>query len=602
MSAVDKLRESAAVLQEVDVTEIISSLAMGIADAQRQLDNNSVQQLIQLADPNNGFNGKSLIELGFTPAFYHFQHADVSASISLKMKLKQETSFGISLQGSYSSQKGFNQDRMDTLQQLDRSKERSEFKSSRSFVMEASESNSLRISSQEIKMDQEEGSYTRLENFEQDMREVENVDRVRSQISAKEQATEASEDHLVIRNAGGFVSIYVPAQVTDDEGILKLTDYSESTAIDIDPSGGASDNFNVAADFQTTFDTAYTKNGNQGVTGFSPAGVLTTKGGAPDESILTHYFEFDKAYIDFSAGDNNTNKSYFHMLSKILINDPSARITITGSTDTSGTDLYNEGLSEDRAKALKCWFTSVGVPENQIKTEKKGETIAIQNIADGTKDRAYRFARVRLTSASDYLFFKGGAFKQDATPDDQAADKNKFIYTKATEASKTWPAILLESTSANLSINETSYNDIVKEINDSRSTNKYSAEYRNDIIYALHDETKISYVTYSKSEDSIDIQSASASSSSEQGEEETYLISENENFLSNFKQDASELDTSSSFAVGGSIDFRMARQFEINMEGNASVSARLVSLPAPTELLNEIKANLGSGSTNNSGN
>ena len=593
MSAVDKLRESAAVLQEVDVTEIISSLALGIAEAQQKLDNNSIQQLTVLADPSNGVNGKSLIELGFAPAFYHFQYADVSASISLKLKLKEETSFGISLKADYSSQKGFSEDKLELLEKTERSDERKEFRGSRTFVMDAKESNSLRIANSEVRMDQEQGSYSRVEQFEQDVRDVSQVDRVRSSIEAYESVDEQTEENLVVRNSGGFVTIFVPATRADAEGILKLADYGTSTNVDLNVAdGNASTNFAVASDLATTYNLAHDANGGH-VIGYSSNGVRTSKSSGDDATLLTHYFELDKHFLDFSASDNSPAKKYFLQLSQILKSDSNARITIVGSTDTSAGNSYNLKLSSDRCKAMTAWFKSTGVPVAQIKEDPKGETIAAGSIPNDTRDRNFRYVQIAITSAPDYLYFEeGGDIADDATPIVGAADVNRFIWLEG--AGPVSPTIELGFGEGELDITAASAAARTQVINDNRSSYKYSAEYRNEMIYALHDETQMSYTTYSRSESEIEIESASSSSESEQGQEDTFLIANSENTLSNFKSDASDLDTSSTFAVGGSVDFRTARQFEIEMEGNASISARLVSLSAPSELLNELKLNAGS--------
>lgn len=42
-------------------------------------------------------------------------------------------------------------------------------------------------------------------------------------------------------------------------------------------------------------------------------------------------------------------------------------------------------------------------------------------------------------------------------------------------------------------------------------------------------------------------------------------------------------------AVGASLDVRYSRQFEMNVTGNSSISARLVSIPAPPAFLETIK-------------
>lgn len=49
-------------------------------------------------------------------------------------------------------------------------------------------------------------------------------------------------------------------------------------------------------------------------------------------------------------------------------------------------------------------------------------------------------------------------------------------------------------------------------------------------------------------------------------------------------------------AIGASVDVRYGRQFEMNVTGNSSISARLVSIPAPPQFLETIKDFLDTGS------
>ena len=48
-------------------------------------------------------------------------------------------------------------------------------------------------------------------------------------------------------------------------------------------------------------------------------------------------------------------------------------ITIEGHTDNTGTEAYNQSLSERRANAVKAWVVSQGVNPAQITTVGKGE-------------------------------------------------------------------------------------------------------------------------------------------------------------------------------------------------------------------------------------
>ena len=80
--------KDATILQNVDVSEIITSLALSVVKAQSKLDKNSFDQLTRFGEYK--FEGKSLLELGFIPAFYNFSEATFSTSMSIKMVSQEE--------------------------------------------------------------------------------------------------------------------------------------------------------------------------------------------------------------------------------------------------------------------------------------------------------------------------------------------------------------------------------------------------------------------------------------------------------------------------------------------------------------------------------
>ena len=139
------LKETASVLNDIPISDMFASMASAIADAQKKLDDNSVQQAILLANPDNGVNGKSLLELGFTPAFYHFQSADISASISLKVMLSTESEFKIDAKASYTNQSGYTDERYDFLKKSKNTSSYKEFRSSNRIVLKASETESFKV-------------------------------------------------------------------------------------------------------------------------------------------------------------------------------------------------------------------------------------------------------------------------------------------------------------------------------------------------------------------------------------------------------------------------------------------------------------------------
>jgi OOP family OmpA-OmpF porin len=93
-----------------------------------------------------------------------------------------------------------------------------------------------------------------------------------------------------------------------------------------------------------------------------PAPVVVV---APQKETI--YFDFDKSNIKTSEQAK---------IDKIvgLMKDPKASAIVIGYTDPIGTDQYNMGLSEKRAKSVKAALVKAGVAAEKITLQWKGET------------------------------------------------------------------------------------------------------------------------------------------------------------------------------------------------------------------------------------
>jgi OOP family OmpA-OmpF porin len=74
----------------------------------------------------------------------------------------------------------------------------------------------------------------------------------------------------------------------------------------------------------------------------------------------------------------------------------SASVRIVGHTDTSGSNAYNQKLSECRANAAKTNLVGKGVSEGSISTSGKGETELMVQTGDGVKEPQNRRATIDL--------------------------------------------------------------------------------------------------------------------------------------------------------------------------------------------------------------
>jgi len=84
-------------LEQSPLPKLVQSLGQAIAEAQLQLDKHSIAIARQLQEPIEVFVGgpkRSMLELGFTPTFYHFTEMTIKARVAFSSAESQEFSVG----------------------------------------------------------------------------------------------------------------------------------------------------------------------------------------------------------------------------------------------------------------------------------------------------------------------------------------------------------------------------------------------------------------------------------------------------------------------------------------------------------------------------
>lgn len=71
-------------------------------------------------------------------------------------------------------------------------------------------------------------------------------------------------------------------------------------------------------------------------------------------------------------------------------------LTVTGHADRSGSDDYNQRLSERRARNIAAMLTGQGVPSESVTVEAKGESVRLIETADGVREPQNR--RVEISA------------------------------------------------------------------------------------------------------------------------------------------------------------------------------------------------------------
>ena len=109
---------------------------------------------------------------------------------------------------------------------------------------------------------------------------------------------------------------------------------------------------------------------------------------APEQFVV--FFGFNKANITGEAMQVITDAA------RVAKETGAASILIIGHTDSSGSDKYNEALSQRRASAVKSALLDLGIEEGKISATGKGESELIVKTGDGVKEPQNRRATIDL--------------------------------------------------------------------------------------------------------------------------------------------------------------------------------------------------------------
>jgi outer membrane protein OmpA-like peptidoglycan-associated protein len=84
--------------------------------------------------------------------------------------------------------------------------------------------------------------------------------------------------------------------------------------------------------------------------------------------IQKGFFESSSAVGDMSS----VSDEYIKNLKLVLENNPSAKIEVTGHTDSTGTEWFNNELGLKRAGFVRSYLVNAGINADQIVTSSKG--------------------------------------------------------------------------------------------------------------------------------------------------------------------------------------------------------------------------------------
>jgi outer membrane protein OmpA-like peptidoglycan-associated protein len=126
-------------------------------------------------------------------------------------------------------------------------------------------------------------------------------------------------------------------------------------------------------------------------------GVVVERQG--DEIVLTM-----PSGITFAHNQSDVQSQFFPVLNEVaqtLVAYPSTLIDVLGHTDSTGTNEYNQALSERRAQSVAGYLGSRGVQQVRIATRGYGETQLLVNPERTETDRqANRRVEIRIVPAT----------------------------------------------------------------------------------------------------------------------------------------------------------------------------------------------------------
>lgn len=107
---------------------------------------------------------------------------------------------------------------------------------------------------------------------------------------------------------------------------------------------------------------------------------------APGKKLVSQniYFETDKAVLKAEAYPQ------LYLILAEIKKHPGMKIEICGYTDSTGTALHNQQLSEARAQAVADFLTSNGIPKANVKFKGEGEKNPLSN-SDNALNRRVEF-------------------------------------------------------------------------------------------------------------------------------------------------------------------------------------------------------------------
>ncbi|MEH6354918.1 MAG: OmpA family protein [Marinobacter sp.] len=565
------------ILADASVATFISELGKGIAKAQVDLDENSIRQIEAFTKRRDDLGGRSLLDMGLSPAFYHYQYADISCSMQLRMEVGSSDEFGFSARAEYSSD-GSESGSVDMEEVISESSNRTETKSAK-MTMRADSQGALVLSNGQSFTPAGNNPAARLADLRRLLTAGDSgIDTLieRDPIERPTMALNTPTDKVLVNSP--TIAFLSP---DFDNAAFRIrenqdTDFIVNSSLTVTTTAQA-DLPAYVTHFESQLQAAGYTTGRINPGARCPAG--TAKYGTGISSL---------------SGDDVSK------LGKIaqILKDTGLRIELEGFTDRQGSQTRNLALGIARAeKAGAYLINQCSVPAAQVTYSNPRSRGEAQHRADdptGPEDNPdFRKTSYTILDLDYYLVSAGN--KSDFVLAEIAPNNignptgpgNAYVSLyDVVELSSVLAGngVTVEGTSFNFSGSANlgspgtavSYaNNLARDINNAPNLSAWAT---GNVVQVARAQDAFQVQLFTKDNREISIAESSDFTITSQ-------FTRTQRTVKSQKQDANR-----TMAVGVSIDARFSRSFNQEVTGNSSISARLVSIPAPPEFLEQIRA------------
>jgi outer membrane protein OmpA-like peptidoglycan-associated protein len=570
------------ILADSSVADFIRELGLGIAAAQAALDDNSIRQMEIFTTRRDDLGGRSLLDLGLTPAFYHYQHADITCSMQLRMEVGKSDELGFGIRAGFNdqnnSQNSSNEERTTTQRrELNRSQ-------SAELTMTAESEGALAITGGSTFTPTGSTPTERLQSLQSQLvASGGEVNRLvfRPPETRPDMSLDPVSDKVVVNSP--TVTFLRP---DSDRAVIRI---AENQATDYVVNGSLTINTTAQADLAAYADHVLAQ--------FralpEPERFRLSLLFAPGPRVKLVDAHYDTGIHSLRPVDADRLKSF----ARFLV-ETGQVVEVEGFTDRQGSQAMNLELGAARARGVRDHLLAQGVPAGQVRLAdpvSRGERAADDaGDADGLDNQDWRLTEVYAVPLSHYLLFVGASGTHDFDPALIAPDATNGAGTPTNAYISLYKDETLGLSSNELSVDDETFTvsgAAVAGVGAVGTAEAYAANLTTAInASATHRAWRTgNVVRVARSGDNFAVQLFATS-------ERELSVARSSNFTitRQFERTTRSVESNSQesnrqIAVGVSVDGRFSRQFNQEVTGNSSISARLVSIPAPPEFLEQIR-------------